>query len=106
MKCETLSTFWQGELLLYFSKLIKKEKIKKAKEQLDTLPTAGPDGIPVPDTSGTFFKYPTRDGRGGFFSTGWGGAGQCQKSTGGAGRARAGKSLNLRMGNIMRISAD
>ena len=47
--------FLAGGITSLFSKVIKKEKIKKAKEQLDTIPIAGLDGIPVPDTSGTFF---------------------------------------------------
>ena len=49
--------FLAGGITSLFFKIKKKEK--KAKEQLDTLPIAGLDGIAVPDTSGTFFKYPT-----------------------------------------------
>ena len=50
--------FLAGGITSLFSKVIKKEKIKKAKEQLDTLQIAGLDGIAVPDTSGTFFQVP------------------------------------------------
>ena len=49
--------FLAGGITSLFSKVIKKEKIKKAKEQLDTLPTAGPDGIPVPDKQNAYISW-------------------------------------------------